>query len=208
MNGIRLRFLAPMLCAGVLALSVQPNTLHAQARASRAAADLVDARCSLCHGPDGESVSSLYPRLAGQHPEYIEKQLRDFREGRRKGTMNEMAADLSDDEVRALAAYFSNKNVPVAASADADLAAVGRYIYRKGNAYSGVPACAGCHGPSGMGTAKLPRLSGQRASYIERQLKQFSQRERTNDNAIMHSVASRLTELEARAVAEFAAALQ
>lgn len=208
MNRIRFRFLAPMLGAGVLALSVHPDALHAQTRAPRTAADLVEARCSLCHGSDGESASSLYPRLAGQHPEYIEKQLRDFREGRRKGTMNEMATDLADEEIRSLAGYFSGRIVPVKPGADAELAAVGRYIYRKGNAYSGVPACMECHGPTGMGTAKLPRLSGQRAAYIERQLKQFSQRERTNDNAIMHSVAAKLTELEMKAVAEFAAALQ
>lgn len=145
---------------------------------------VIESRCALCHGREGESASAIYPRLAAQHPDYLAKQLRDFRDGRRKSdTMSEMAKGLEPG--------------------DGDLAAVGRYIFIKGNPYSGVPACASCHGANGHGTHSLPRLAGQHPAYLETQLKEFVKRERTNDNAIMHSVASKLTELETRAVAVY-----
>ena len=198
---------AAMLSAAALALAAVPGSLRAQAGAPRTAQALVEDRCSLCHGLDGGSVSSLYPRLAGQHPEYLVKQLGDFKVGRRKGTMNEMAADLREEEMAALASYFAQKDVPVRMSGEADLAPVGQYIYKKGNSYAGVPACQECHGAKGMGTARLPRLSGQRSTYLVRQLKQFNRRESTNDNAIMHSIASKLTELEMNAVAVYASGL-
>jgi cytochrome c553 len=80
---------------------------------------------------------------------------------------------------------------------------VGRYIYEHGNRYAGVAACGGCHGPNGAGTANLPRLAGQNELYLENQIKQFNKRERTNDNAVMHTIASKMTELEMKAVAEY-----
>ena len=90
---------------------------------------------------------------------------------------------------------------------DSELVAVGKYVFDQGNRFSGVPACASCHGPKGLGTAQLPRLAGQHPRYVEDQLKQFNKRERTNDNAIMHTVASKLSELETHAVAEYVATL-
>jgi len=167
------------------------------------AQEIVSGRCSLCHGAEGESASPIFPRLAGQHPEYIAKQLADFRDSRRKGTMNDQAQGLSNDEVKALGAYFAQRKPKAYNVADQDLAAVGRYIYHKGNSYSGVAACASCHGPTGDGTAQLPRLAGQHAAYTESQLKEFNKRERTNDNAVMHAIASKLTELEMRAVSVY-----
>jgi len=89
-----------------------------------------------------------------------------------------------------------------------DLAGVGRYIFTKGNTFSGVAACVSCHGPKGHGTPQLPRLAGQQALYLENQLKQFNTRERNNDNAVMHSIASRLTELEVKAVASYISTLE
>lgn len=171
--------------------------------------ELVTGRCALCHGMDGESASAVFPRLAAQHPDYIVKQLRDFRDGRRKSdTMTDQAADLKDDEIAALAGYFGAKKAAARQAGDADLAAVGRYIFLKGNPYSGVAACASCHGPLAHGTHQLPRLAGQHPAYLETQLKEFNKRERTNDNAIMHAIASRLTELESRAVAVYIGGLQ
>jgi cytochrome c553 len=85
---------------------------------------------------------------------------------------------------------------------------VGRYIYNRGNSFSGVPSCASCHGPTAQGSATLPRLAGQHAAYTERQLKLFNQRERTNDNAVMHSIASKLSELETKAVASYLSGLK
>ena len=171
--------------------------------------DIITGRCALCHGPDGESASAVYPRLAAQHPDYLQKQLRDFRDGRRvSDPMSEMAKDLKDDDIAALAAFFASKKAGGRQPGDVDLANVGKYIFNRGNGYSGVAACASCHGATGYGTEKLPRLAGQHPAYIETQLKEFNKRARTNDNAIMHSIASKLTELEARAVSVYIGGLQ
>lgn len=171
--------------------------------------EIVNTRCALCHGPEGESASAIYPRLAAQHPDYLNKQLKDFRDGRRKGeTMSEMARDLKDDEIAGLAAYFSVKPAGARQPGDTDFAAVGKYIFHQGNRFSGVAACASCHGETGHGTAHLPRLAGQHPRYVETQLTEFNKRERTNDNAIMHSIATKLTELEMKAVSVYIGGLQ
>lgn len=165
------------------------------------AKDIIESRCAVCHGRAGESASAIYPRLAAQHPDYMVKQLKDFRDGRRKSeTMGEMAKDLTDEDIAALAAWFGSRPAASRRAGDADLAAVGRYIFIKGNPFSGVAACASCHGENGHGTQQLPRLAGQHPAYLETQLREFGKRERHNDNAIMHSIASKLTELEMRAV--------
>ena len=158
---------------------------------------------------EGEAASALYPRLAGQHADYIAKQLADFKSGRRKSdTMSGMAADLTAEEMKDLGAFFQKKPATRSETTDADLAGVGRYIFTKGNTFSGVAACVSCHGPKGHGTPQLPRLAGQQALYLENQLKQFNTRERNNDNAVMHSIASRLTELEVKAVANYISTLE
>ena len=172
------------------------------------AAEIVAGRCSLCHGPDGESASPIYPRLAGQHSEYIAKQLGDFKAGTRKSdTMKPQAEELTPEEMKALGLFFEGKKTSARTGRDAELLAVGKYIFNRGNSFSGVPACSTCHGAKGHGTPQLPRLAGQHPRYIEDQLKQFNSRERNNDNAVMHTVASKLTELERNAVAEYIATL-
>jgi cytochrome c553 len=160
--------------------------------------------CFLCHGMEGESSSEVFPRLAGQHWEYTARQLEHFKSGKRKSTaMADMAAKLKPDEMVALGKYFEKISVPAEPAKDSELAAVGRYIFHTGNKYSAVPACASCHGKEGLGTAQLPRLAGQYSSYIEGQLKSFGSRERTNDNAVMHAIVTRMTPLEMAAVAEY-----
>ena len=172
-------------------------------------AEIVASRCALCHGPEGESASAVYPRLAAQHPDYIAKQLKDFRDGRRKSeTMAEMAKGLQDEDIAGLAAFFAGRKAASRQPGDVDFAAVGKFIFQRGNSYSGVPACASCHGANGHGTQQLPRLAGQHPAYLEIQLKEFSKRERTNDNAVMHTVAAKLTELETRAVSIYIGGLQ
>lgn len=171
--------------------------------------EIVNERCSLCHGLKGESASDAFPRLAAQHPAYVVKQLRDFRDGRRKGTMmNEMANGLTEEEIAGLAVYFSTKKPVSRKALDADLVAIGSYIFNKGNTWSGVAACAGCHGPEGYGTIQLPRLAGQNSAYLETQLVDFNKRDRTNDNAIMHTIASKMTTLEIKAVAAYIGGLE
>ncbi len=194
------------LLASILALAIPAS---ATTIADRKATGIIEGRCALCHGPEGESASAIYPRLAAQNAEYIGKQLRDFRDGRRRSdAMTEMAADLTDGEITALAAFFAGKPPKSRRPGDVDLAGVGRYIYIKGNQYSGVPACATCHGPLAHGTTQLPRLAGQHPAYLQTQLKEFNKRARTNDNAVMHTVASKLTELEIVAVSVYLGGLE
>lgn len=167
---------------------------------------IVAGRCFLCHGMDGESSSEVFPRLATQNATYLAKQLRDFQAGRRKGTtMNSMVTGLTEAEMADLGAYFAARKADPHPPADAELGAVGRYLYTRGNPHSGVAACAGCHGPDAHGTETLPRLAGQQSLYIEGQLKAFDKRERNNDNEVMHAIASKLTELEIKALAEYLA---
>lgn len=160
--------------------------------------------CFLCHGAKGESTSEIFPRLAGQHAEYIAKQLEAFKSGQRKSTtMADMVAKLTPDEMLALGHYYEKMPTQATASKEPQLAAMGQYIYQNGNKFSGVPACASCHGTDAQGTATLPRLASQIPGYIHTQLKSFNKRERTNDNAVMHAVVEKMTELEMVAVAEY-----
>lgn len=189
----------------LLALAVAGLAGAALAQADDARAKkIVGGVCFICHGAEGESSSEVFPRLAGQHWEYIAKQLENFKSGKRKSTaMADMVAKLTPDEMVALGKYFEKMKTAPEPAKDTDLAAVGKYIFHVGNKFSGVPACASCHGMDALGTAALPRLAGQFASYTESQLKLFNQRERTNDNAVMHSIVARMTPLEMAAVAEY-----
>ena len=189
-------------------------TLAAAAAASRAAdltraVEIVEGKCFICHGTDGESSSPVFPRLASQHASYVARQLADYKSGKRKNdTMQAMVSDLSADDFRLLGMYFESKPARKHAVADPELAQVGRFVYNRGNPFTGVAACADCHGAAGHGTDRLPRLGGQHAAYVENQLKAFSKRERSNDNAVMHTIASKLTELELKAVASYISGLQ
>lgn len=177
--------------------------VHAQSDEARAK-KIIGGVCFVCHGAEGESSSEVFPRLAGQNAEYIAKQLEHFKSGKRKSTaMAEMVANLSSEDMVALGKFFEKQKVEPEPVKDADLASVGKYIYFHGNKFSGVPACASCHGNDGHGTASLPRLAGQYAGYVETQLKQFNKRERTNDNAVMHTIVEKMTPLEMAAVAEY-----
>jgi len=151
---------------------------------------IVEEKCHFCHGYEGEASNVIYPRLAAQDREYIIKQLKNFKSGTRIGSMNEIAETLSESDITALATFFNQQPAKTHKVRDSELNAVGRYIFHKGNKYSGVPACASCHGDDGSGTLKLPRLAGQHKRYISSQLQEFNLRKRTNDNLIMHSIAS------------------
>jgi len=188
--------------------------LCATAMAPTAAADLdradeiVQGKCFICHGADGESSSPVFPRLAGQHASYVARQLGDYKSGKRvSSTMKPMVEDLTPADFRALGAYFEARKPLAHKVDDPELAQMGRFIFQRGNPYSGVAACAACHGSTGGGTETLPRLAGQHAQYTENQLKAFNKRERTNDNAVMHGIASKLTELELKAVSAFISGL-
>jgi len=195
---------AYLLIAALAALALGPASANDQARAE----EIVQGTCFICHGVDGESSSPVFPRLAGQHARYVERQLGDYKSGKRtSGTMKPMVEDLSPADFKALGAYFEARKPMAHKVDDPELAQMGRFIFLRGNPYSGVAACSSCHGASGGGTDTLPRLAGQHAQYTENQLKAFNKRERTNDNAVMHGIASKLTELELKAVAAFISGL-
>ena len=195
--------------ASVAALGV------AQAQAQDAA-KLANQVCAACHAADGNSPTPANPKIAGQIPEYLRKQLADFKAQGGKKPVREnpvmlgMVANLSDADMKALASYYAGQKLKPAAAADKTLAAQGQKIWRGGNATTGVPACAGCHGPAGAGMpAQYPRLAGQYAEYIASQLKAFKEGARANDpNGMMRGVAARMSEHEIRAVAEYAAGLR
>lgn len=195
-----------LLAAGLLGMLLGAP-VRADADLARAE-EIVNGRCFLCHGMEGESASSVFPRLAGQHADYIAKQLADFKSGKRYSeTMREQAEELTPPEMKALGLFFQGKASRPHKAKNAELLAVGKFIFEQGNSFASLPSCASCHGARGHGTSQLPRLAGQHPSYIEGQLKQFNKRERSNDNAVMHSVASRLSELESHAVAAYIATL-
>lgn len=197
--------IAALTLAFALPGAARANTDPKLARAQ----EIVEGKCFLCHGADGESSSPLFPRLAGQHAAYVARQLADYASGRRKSSqMQPMVEGLTASDFEALGRWYESRPVSAHEVEDRALAQVGEFIYARGNAYSGVPACASCHGPAGQGSATLPRLAGQHAQYTERQLKQFGQRERTNDNTVMHQIAARLTELETKAVASYLSGLK
>lgn len=204
------RVVPSLLATTALALFVAfVASAPAAAADLKRAQEIVEGKCFICHGIEGESSSPVFPRLAGQHAAYVSRQLADYASGKRKSSaMQPMVEGLTKSDFDALGLWFEKREVHQHAIEDTDLALVGRFIYARGNPFTGVPACASCHGPVGQGTATLPRLAGQHAAYTERQLKQFNQRERTNDNQVMHQIASKLTELEAKAVASYISGLK
>ena len=162
--------------------------------------------CMACHGPQGNSIVPTWPKLAGQHAEYIQKQLMDFKAGNRSNVqMTPMAKPLTDQEVLDVAAFFSSQ-VQKGGAADPEQAKIGEALYRAGNPTSGVPACSGCHGPAGagQGLSKFPRLAGQHADYVKQTLTNFRAQQRANDpNGMMRGVASRMTDSEIAAISQY-----
>jgi cytochrome c553 len=197
---------------GALFVMVGPVGAQDTARGQQIAGQV----CAACHAADGNSVAATNPKIAGQFVEYLHKQLADFKpQAGKKATresaiMTPLVANLSDADMKSLAAYYAGQKLKPAAAADKDLAALGQKIWRGGSVASNLPPCAGCHGPSGAGIpAQYPRLSGQFAEYIAAQLKGFRDGARANDpNGVMRGVAARMTEREIQAVAQYAAGLR
>ena len=185
------------------------TSAHAAGDPARAQG-IVNQVCAACHGVDGNSPLSANPSLAGQHPEYLLKQLTEFKSGTRNNpVMTGMVANLSVDDLRNLAAHYAAQTPKQMGAKDKDLVAQGRKLYRGGNLSNGVAACAGCHSPNGSGIpAQYPRLAGQHADYIAAQLKAFRAGDRANDpNQMMRSTAVKLTDKEIAALAEYISGL-
>jgi cytochrome c553 len=197
-----------MRALAVLCLVVAAAPALAQEAELSRARKIVAGSCFLCHGMQGESATELFPRLAAQNANYIAKQLANFKSGERKSeVMPRMVGALTPEDMRALGLYFSRQPSPPHPPADTRLAAQGMVVYRQGGAATEVAACTGCHGERGHGTESLPRLAGQVASYLATQLRNFGARVRTNDNAVMHTIAAKMTEAEMLAVAEYLSGL-
>lgn len=171
--------------------------------------------CAGCHGSDGNSAIPANPKLAGQHADYLYKQLSNFKPGpggkpaeRANAVMAAFALQLSDADMRHVAAYYTSQTLKPASAKDKALVEKGRDIYRGGIAEKGIPACAGCHGPTGLGMpAQYPRLQGQFADYTEAQLTAFRQGAR-NNNASMSGIAARMSDAEIKAVSDYIAGLR
>lgn len=187
------------------------NAMAAQDRGDPQAGKEKSALCAACHGADGNSLNPVWPKLAGQHPDYLISQLQAFKSGERKDPMMApMAVGLSDEDMRNLAAYFSSQAI-TPGQGKPEAREAGKRLYTGGNLESGVVACAACHGPSGMGNpqAGFPRIAGQQAAYTAKALRDFRAGTRTNDvNGMMQGVAKNLTDEEIDAVAEYITGLQ
>jgi cytochrome c553 len=188
--------------------SAKPDAAKGQAIAAQV--------CAACHAPDGNSPAAANPKLAGQIPEYLHKQLANFkaqagkRPERDNAVMAGMVAALSEADMRNVAAHYAAQKLKPETAKSKDLAAQGQRIYRGGNLQTGVAACSGCHGPDGAGMpSQYPRIAGQFAEYVEAQLKAFRTGARANDpNGMMRGVAAKMTDQEIKAVAEYVAGLR
>jgi cytochrome c553 len=165
--------------------------------------------CVACHGPDGNSTVAIWPKIAGQYEAYLVKQLKEFRQGekgpRYEPSMYGMVANLSDQDIDDLAAYYASQTQTLG-KAKAQYVAEGEKLYRGGSLASGAAACSACHGPQGMGlaAAKYPRLAGQHADYIALSLHAFQTGKRMNSpNGMMEDISHRLTEEQIQAVSSY-----
>lgn len=172
--------------------------------------------CGACHGPDGNSLAAANPKLAGQHPEYLFKQMKNFKAAdgqqpeRVNAIMNGMIAAYDENQMRDLAAYFASKTQSGESAKNRETIEAGQKLYRAGDMSKGLPACAACHGPAGAGMpVQYPRIAGQFAEYTEAQLKAFRDGGRANDpNRMMRMVALKMTDAEIKAVADYIAGLR
>jgi len=199
-----------LLCAVCIpvAHAAEPSAKADPAQAQQ----IVTKVCAACHSADGNSVSPANPILAGQHADYIAKQLADFKgnKDRKNPVMLGMASALSPQDMKNLGAYFESQKPKSRAAKDPALVKLGQQIYRGGIMAKGVAACASCHGPNGAGVpAQFPRVAGQYAEYSTAQLQSFRAGERANDpNSMMRTIAVRLSDTEIKAVAEYIAGLR
>ena len=206
---VSLTLALPLAAQAADAAPKEPVKVDAQAGSK-----IAEQVCAACHGADGNSALPVNPNLDGQHPEYLAKQLHEFKpvDGapakRNNAIMAGFAATLSEADIRNLAAWYNQQTLKPAVAGNKDLAEQGQAIWRGGIPAKGVPSCAGCHGPSGLGMpAEFPALAGQHAEYTAAQLTAFRQGERSN-SVPMTAIAARLSDGEIKALAEYAAGVR
>jgi cytochrome c553 len=206
LQGTAMWWKAGML-VGVGLLVLDPSPLLAQG-----AGPITVSACLPCHsgGTAGAPAAPTFPKLDGQHAAYLEKQLREYKSGKRTSPiMAPLISALKKQQIPGLAAHFAGQTPARGPAENQELAARGKVLYEEGNHATGVPGCIGCHQANGAGSQRYPRLAGQLQTYTVQQLADFKAGKRSNDRArVMRLVAGRLTDEEIRAVAEYVAGLQ
>jgi cbb3-type cytochrome c oxidase subunit III len=202
--GLAAVYAAPALAAEAAKGPAKPDLAKGQAIATQV--------CAACHTVDGSRGSPANPILQGQHPDYITKQLADFKSGKRQGgqaaVMRGFASALSEDDMRNVAAFYAGKQSKPGFASNKELVTLGEKIYRGGIPDKQVPACAGCHSPTGAGIpAQYPRISGQHATYIESQMTNFRAGARAN-GPMMVSISAKMSDREIKAVSDYVAGLR
>lgn len=210
------RFLLPLVfLAAIAAQAAEPAAAPIDLDKGKTVAATI---CVACHSADGNSVIPINPKLAGQHADYLVKQIRDFKSGARPNPiMMGMSAALTDDDARNVAAWFASQTQKGGQAKSAETVEAGQKLYRAGVIARGVPACAGCHGPTGAGIpAQYPRIGGQHPEYLENQLKSFriagtdptDKANRANDpNKMMRMIAAKLNDYEIKILSDYIAGL-
>lgn len=171
------------------------------------------ATCVACHNADGNSTTPAWPKIAGQHENYLTRQVKEIQKGdkgkRNNPAMLAIIANLSEQDIEDLSAYFASQKQSPGQVAK-NYVELGQKIYKGGNLQTGVPACSACHGPQGKGndSANYPRIGGQHADYTEAQLKAFKAGTRSNDaNEIMRNISAKMTDDEIKAVSSYISGL-
>jgi cytochrome c553 len=196
--------------AAALSLPVWAADAAVPAKADLAKGQVLSSNvCVACHTADGSRGAPANPIIAGQHPEYIAKQLAEFKAGKRQNpVMQGMAAPLSEDDIRNVSAFYASKQAKAGFAKNKDTVARGEKIYRGGIAGKAVPACAGCHSPNGAGLpSQYPRLAGQHGDYIDAQMKAFRDGKRAN-SPMMKAIAANMSDAEIAAVSDYIAGLR
>lgn len=204
----------PGLLLALLTQTAFAASESAPAKPDLARGEAIAASCGACHTFDGRRGSPAQPILAGQHPEYLVKQLIEFKSvggkpaKRENAIMAGMVASMSEADMKNVSAFYASKKPVLGTAQNPELAALGEKIYRGGIASKSVPACSGCHSPNGAGIpAQYPRLAGQHADYTEAQLKAFRDGKRTN-STVMSGVAANLSDREIKALSDYIAGLR
>ncbi|MQT29279.1 c-type cytochrome [Pseudomonas helleri] len=197
-------FVSLLLTMGVSGIAQAASTALV---GDAAAGQAKTAVCGACHGPDGNSMAPNFPKLAGQGDRYLLKQLHEIKDGKRQVLeMTGQLTNLNDQDLADIAAYYASQKSSVGA-ADPALVARGEELFRGGDLQKGLPACTGCHAPDGQGNAPagFPHVGGQHASYIEKQLTDFREGDRTNDgdSMIMRAIAAKLSNKDIKALASY-----
>ena len=197
-------FVSLLLTMGVSGIAQAASTALV---GDAAAGQAKTAVCGACHGPDGNSMAPNFPKLAGQGDRYLLKQLHEIKDGKRQVLeMTGQLNNLNDQDLADIAAYYTSQKSSVGA-ADPALVARGEELFRGGDLQKGLPACTGCHAPDGQGNAPagFPHVGGQHASYIEKQLTDFREGDRTNDgdSMIMRAIAAKLSNKDIKALASY-----